>query len=185
MHNLYKYAMECMSELGAIGIPYRTSFFEVNHRAVYRWGLCRSNGDGTFTIQISSVLLDDNNSIEGLKNTIIHELIHTCVDCMNHGKKWKEYADRVNKHYGYDIKRTSNSEEKGVSVNTIKENKRHYEVTCSSCGKKFIYYRDCKVTKNPSRFHCSCGGRLSSVLVEKDGTRYVTLSAVGRVYNGN
>lgn len=185
MRNLYKYAAECMSELGAIGIPFRTSFFEVNNRAVYRWGLCRPNGDGTFTIQISSVLLEDSNSICGLKNTIIHELIHTCDGCMNHGNKWKEFADKVNKFYGYSIKRTSSPEEKGVSVDSIKENKRHYEVTCSDCGNKFIYYRDCKVTKNPSRFRCSCGGRLSSVLVEKDGTRYVTLSAVGRVYSGN
>jgi hypothetical protein len=34
------------------------------------------------------------------------------------------------------------------------------------------------VTRNPSHFRCSCGGKLSSVLVEKDGTRYVTLCAV-------
>ena len=53
--------------------------------------------------------------MNGLKNTIIHELLHTCVGCMNHKAKWKFYADKVNRAYGYDdIKRTSTADEKGV-----------------------------------------------------------------------
>lgn len=179
MRNLFEYAKICMSELDAVGINYRRSQFEINYRAVKRWGQCRSNGDGTFTVQISSVLLDENNSVDGLKNTIIHELLHTCEGCMNHGKKWQELADIVNSRYGYGIKRTSSGEEKGISVNSIVENKRHYEVTCRSCGTKWIYYRDNKVTKYTSNFRCSCGGKLDSVLIEKNGDKYVTLGVWG------
>ena len=174
MRNLYEYAQVCMVELDSIGVPYRKSTFVVNSRAVRRWGCCSSNGDGTFTIQISDVLLNEQSSVDGLKNTIIHELLHTCVGCLNHGKKWQEYADIVNNHFGYCIKRADSCSEKGVSQNMVYENKRHYEVTCNECKAKFIYYRDNKVTKNTSHFRCSCGGKLTSVLIEKDGSRFIT-----------
>ena len=176
MRVLNDYAKVCMAELDAIGVPYRSSRFEVNSRAVKRWGQCRSNGDGTFTIQISSVLLEPVNSSKGLKNTIIHELLHTIVGCLNHGDEWKKWADVVNSAYGYNIKRTSSAEEKGVRVDS-RENRRHYEVTCKECGAMWIYYRDNKITKNYKSCRCYCGGRLKSVLVDKDGNEFVTLCA--------
>lgn len=56
-----------------------------------------------YRIEISRYTL--GSSQKSVINTLLHELLHTCKDCMNHGPLWKSYASKVNLHYGYDIKR--------------------------------------------------------------------------------
>ena len=43
-----------------------------------------------------------NRTIKGIKETIIHELIHTLDDCFNHGKNFKYVCDVVLRKVGYD-----------------------------------------------------------------------------------
>ena len=38
--------------------------------------------------------IDDNAT----KTTIIHEILHSCEKCMNHGPEWKKLAELVNKN---------------------------------------------------------------------------------------
>ena len=119
MRDLMEYAEFCMELLDEIYIPYtRPENFTVNTRAK-RWGLCSLRG-GKYYIQINVTLLDERNSDEGLINTIIHELLHTCPDSMDHGYRWKYYAYRVQRDLGYDIKRTSSEEDKKDVINYIK-----------------------------------------------------------------
>lgn len=40
-----------------------------------------------------------------IQMTIVHELLHTCEGCFNHGAKWKYYAEVMNNKYGYQITR--------------------------------------------------------------------------------
>ena len=160
MRNLYNVAKICMSQLDSIGVPYHKAYFEVNSRAVKRWGQC-SYRDCKYIIQISSVLLDERNSEQGLKQVIIHELLHTCPNCMNHGKEWKKWADKCNKCLGYDVSRTDSAESLGVVHDDIKDSKPYYLVVCKKCGKRFVYYRRGKVVNNPGMFRCGkCMGNL-------------------------
>jgi len=116
MRDLEAIAYECMEKLDALEIPYgNVTEISVNTRAKSRWGQCRHKPDGTHTININVELLDESNDIRGLENTIIHELLHTCPGCNNHGPIWKTYAEKVRAAYGYDIKRCSDAAEKGIA----------------------------------------------------------------------
>ncbi len=144
MRDLQKIAVECMQELDRIGIPYgNIERFIVNTRATKRWGQCKKLPSGNFEININQDLLDEKNSLEGLKNTIMHELLHSCEGCMNHGKKWQDMANKVNKFYGCKIKRVSSASEKGVIKHTKKPIVYKYNVFCNSCKRNYKYQRMC------------------------------------------
>lgn len=167
MKNLMQYVNECYAELDSIHIPYRKAKFSINTRAKHRWGNCKMRYD-CYEISISETLLQDDSSIDGLKNTIIHELLHTCPACMNHGYMWKLYADKVNRKFGYNIKRTSSAEEKGVSEVRIAERtaSHKYSFECKKCGTKVYKDRMCGIVRNPSNYsHVGCGGNFVAVSI--------------------
>ena len=58
------------------------------------WGQCKTLGGGFFVIHINECLLGGH--FKGLKNTLAHELLHTCPNCFNHGSLWKKYAKKAN-----------------------------------------------------------------------------------------
>lgn len=161
MRNLDEYAILCMEELDAIGIEYGNIVeFKVNTRAKKRWGQCRAIPGG-YSINISVVLLDERNDEQGLKETIIHELLHSCKGCMNHGENWKRLAAKVNRAYGYNIKRCSSAEDKGVQEETRPVNVRivNYIIKCNKCGHTYTRTRMSKLIQRPERYRCGhCGG---------------------------
>ena len=84
MRDLKKYAAECMSVLDDLGIRYAPIIrFSVNTRASTRLGLCRKRGE-CYEIEISSLLLDERTPADSLRDTLWHELLHTCRGCMKH-----------------------------------------------------------------------------------------------------
>lgn len=161
MRDLQQYARECLKELDAIGIEYGSiTEFVVNTRARKRWGLCKPVPGG-FQISISSVLLDERNDETGLKNTIIHEILHTCKGCLNHKENWKRVAHKVNVAYGYNIKRTSSASEKGVLEETRPPVPANYVVECECCGHTYTRTKKSKLITNTKRYRCGvCGGQL-------------------------
>lgn len=169
MRDLNLVAKECLKEMDAISIPYgEIKEFVVNTRAKKRWGQCKKVSGG-YSINISFVLLDERNSLEGLKNTIIHEILHTCKGCLNHGQLWKKYAAKVNRHYGYNIKRCSSSDEKGLEVDTrIECQKKSEEIKhqfqCCNYGQIVSYKRESKFTKNYDKYVCGiCRGEFIKI----------------------
>ncbi len=163
MRDLMTYATICMKELDAIGIRYgKILRWEVNTRAKSRWGQCRTVPGG-FTININADLLDENNNEEGLKNTIIHELLHSVKGCHGHGANWKRCAALVNRTYGYNIKRCNSAEEKGVHRDN--ELIAKYILECTLCHKKIYKQRMTDSVRNPQCYiHGKCGGSLKRVL---------------------
>src|SRR5699024_4635554 len=100
-----------------------------------------------FSINISSRLLQDDISDTACKNTIMHEIIHTCNHCFNHGNEWKHISNIVNDCYSfYNIKRCTSPEEKGINEN-IEKKEAKYILRCTKCGKLFYKNRMCKVIK--------------------------------------
>ena len=164
MRNLDKYAIECMRELDAIGIEYGNIIeVKTNTRAKKRWGQCKAIPGG-YSINISVILLDERNDEQGLKETIIHELLHSCKGCMNHGKNWKYLAEKVNKAYNYNIKRCSSADDKGVQEETrpISDNPVNYIIKCNQCGHIYTRIRMSRAVQHPELYRCGrCGGTLS------------------------
>lgn len=167
MRNLLQVAGQCMKELDTIGIKYgKIVKWEIATRTSSRWGQCkyfngRNNKDG-YSINISYFLLDERNDIEVLKNTIIHELLHSCEDCMNHGARWKALAGKVNNELGYLIQRCATSAEAAmVAPEVLPKKKVKHKIQCTECGKTFTRSRMCDVVKHPSWYSCGkCGGKL-------------------------
>ena len=161
MKDLQELAAQCRAELASIQIPYgKVRIWSVNCRAKARWGLCKKLPDGTYEIEIAKALLQDDVDDIAVKNTVIHELLHTCPGCFKHTGRWKQYADKVNRLLPqYNIKRVTSAEEKGVEVRRKKPEYR-YILRCSSCGNEIKRQKKTAVIDHPEHYRCTCGGKL-------------------------
>lgn len=128
----------------------------INTRAKMRFGCCRKKGLG-WVIEISDRLLDADEKI--VRETLAHEILHTCHGCQNHQRKWKDYAAMMNEAYGYEIKRTGKAEDMGVTPEKI----ARYALKCEKCGLILTRTRRSKVINHPERYRCKCGGRLFEI----------------------
>lgn len=167
MRSLEHYALECRRELDLLNIPYAKRIrFEINNRAKTRWGQCCYHKDtDSYTIQISSDLLDERTDLKrGLKTTLHHELLHSCPDCMKHTGKWKMYAEMVNAAYGYQIQRISaySPSELPGDLRTAKVKKEpRYILKCVGCGLEYPKQKLSKSVQQPERYRCGrCGQKL-------------------------
>jgi hypothetical protein len=141
MKNLEDLTIDCMDELKAIGIETgNVKDVKVNYRAKGRLGLCSKRCDGYY-IEICNDILKDDIPDNITCNVIIHELLHTCKDCMCHTGQWKIYANMVNRSYSkYNIQRCSTEAElKAINYKELKMTGK-YAMKCEKCGK--IIYRD-------------------------------------------
>lgn len=159
MKNLEKLYKECLLELDAIGIQYgKIASIKENSRLTKTWGNCRRISprntkweDCSYEIKISSRLLNDSVDDNAVKNTIIHEILHTCENCLNHGNTWKIQAEKVNREYPqYNIKRTTSFSEKGISEN----DEYKYIIECSTCHRKWRYRKKTKVVNMHEFLKC-------------------------------
>lgn len=142
---LKKAVAECKIMMDELKIPYnKGTTVTINSRAKRRWGVTNLNKKTQkYTIQIASRLLQDDVNEKSLKNTIMHEFLHTAPGCLNHGKTWTKYAEIINKKYQYNIQRVSGDKE---GLDLIDENEYKYIFECSKCGQRFNYLRRPKWT---------------------------------------
>lgn len=161
MKDLKKLIDECITDLRKIGIePGKISQWHIDTKTTRRWGVCKSRkGSGVFEIGISKVLLEDDVDDQQTKNTIMHELLHTVDGCSGHTGKWKVLAQKVNYYLpGYDVKRLSSEEEKGI------EKKHRYMLECTVCGAKIYRDKMSNAIKFPEKYKCAkCKGALRRV----------------------
>lgn len=131
---------------------------KINTRAVKRFGQCKKVPDAKYDyeIEINAKLL--NVSKEKLMNTLVHEILHTCKGCMNHGKTWKAYADKMNDKFGYDISRTTSYEKIGIERPASK-----YTVECQGCGVQIGRQQRSKLITQTHLYRCKCGGSLKLI----------------------
>lgn len=162
---------ECIDEMNAIEIPFgKITEVTVNYRAKSRWGLCvRTVGvyGYEYSINIRAELCHPDASEKGLKETIVHEILHTCPDCFCHTGEWKRLADIVNDCYGYNVKRGASAADLGMTEfyekhGEVKKALWKYTVVCKKCGKIVaVRNRKCSLTKYPILYsHTACGGTL-------------------------
>lgn len=131
----------------------------INTRAKSRWGQCRRIG-GRYYINISNRILADEVDTHATMETIIHEILHTCYGCMNHGKEWKRLANIITKETGFQITRTSSAEKFGLE-NDVRKVRENYVFVCEKCGQVITRDRRSKFVQNYHMYHCGkCGGEL-------------------------
>lgn len=174
MKDLQKLYQECLNELTDIGIVCgNIKSVTVNTKAKSRWGLCKRKTvidykspvqKYEFEISISYRLLEDEVKDEAAKNTIIHELLHTCEGGHGHKGNWQRLANRVNTAYGYDIKRTTSYDEKGVEDIRVAPVYK-YVIACEECGHEYKRTKQTSLIKAPERYRCGkCGGKLQRTM---------------------
>ena len=151
---------EMWERLKKLGIPVSSKIrpgLLVNTRARRRLGCCYYQS-GRYWIEVSQAVLEDEDL---LKQTLVHELLHTCPKCRDHGPKWKAYAQTVNEKLGYRIERTVKTE---TPAGSLRHEEIKYILECQSCGAQIKRMRMSKAVKSPWRYRCPCGGKLKRVL---------------------
>jgi hypothetical protein len=152
-----------ISEVKALNIPVSDNIYPeviINYRAKKRFGACKIKTVKNikhFQIEIGSALSVSGDDI--IKGVLIHEILHSCEGCCNHGKLWKKYADMINRNYGYNIKRTSTYEEYGIKDKKEKITYR-YKICCSNCSRTSYRIKKSNIVKYPNKYRCICGGKL-------------------------
>lgn len=107
---------ESISLMKELGVPISDSICPEVRLAGSHWkyGWCCSKGslkrytEYDYYIEISGHTLQ--NTEKSLRNTLIHELIHTVPDGMCHTGEWKKWAKYVSAKTGYNIKRLDGDE---------------------------------------------------------------------------
>ena len=168
MKDLKKLFKECKEELDVIGVDYgKINSVDVNNEFTKTWGMCKYKTYSSnwktcvYNIEISAKLLQDDVPTKSAKNVLIHEILHTCEDCMCHTGEWKRLANLVNDCYScYNIKRCSSNEEYGVEIN---HDDFKYELQCTECGHIFGHHRMCRSIQHPEYYKCNCGGKLKRI----------------------
>ena len=151
---------ELRQSLKTMGIPVSNKLLSgvrVNTRAKRRLGCCFYQ-NGQYWIEVSSAIL---NNPDLLRQTLVHELLHTCPGCRDHGARWKTYAEQVGQKLGYSITRTVQAES---DPGPLRHEEVKYILECQSCGAQIRRMRMSKAVKSPWRYRCPCGGKLKRIL---------------------
>lgn len=178
MKNLTEYFELCKMILDDCGINYdKFATIKANNRLTACYGKTtrkRIIAGYSYSIDINSVLLSDSVGEKALENTILHELLHTCQDCFNHGYVWKHYAKIVNEKFGYDIRRCNGDKDDSGAEKALIEkrnavNPYRYKLCCPTCGATWYYKRKTRAITNPGIYRCGkCKTNLVSAVLTNE-----------------
>lgn len=168
MKDLQGLFAECCMEVRCLGIPVSNHIkaVRVNNRLSRAMGRCKRINNyvmEVYEIEINPCMLADEVDPMETKNTIVHELIHTCPGCMNHGDMFHHWAEVVNKRLGYHVDTYAQTEtlvNAGVEIKTRQKETYKYALVCKACGHEYKRKRWSEALENPSRYRCNCGGSL-------------------------
>lgn len=102
--DLEKIVRDCERKLKKAGIPIQ-NISEINIiRDRYLFGrIYTTYFDNYFVLDIANAYRNPKYELAEVQTVISHILLHTIKGCMNHGKKWREYAEKADKEYGLHI----------------------------------------------------------------------------------
>lgn len=125
-----------------------------NTRAIKRFGQCKRKGFNCFEININKIFAQ-HCKIEDVKNTIVHEILHSLPNGMTHKGAWARYANQVNYMLPhYHITRTNSYKGYAEAKPDAK-----YIMYCPDCGREWKRYKKTdmitNILKGNSRgYHC-------------------------------
>ena len=155
---IYRVFNKAIKMVKDLKIPYgRIVSVEEKPRLIRTWGQCHLLPSGAFEIYVSPRLLENEDA---LLETLLHEIVHTCKGCFNHGVKWKKYAEKINTEYGTHLKRCTSESEKAVTPVVPK-----YIIKCEKCGYEYPRMKFTKMVEGDYKnCECSiCGGSLKRI----------------------
>lgn len=157
---------DCIKKVESVGetvLPIHPKV-NVNKKLRSTLGYCKCY-DKPVEIDVSEITFE-LSPMSAIEDTIMHEVIHAVPDCDNHGEKWKTVADKINKKYGYNIKRTANLADMGISKDVFYK----YLIICKNCGE--IHYRQKKINpKSIQIYGCTKCGKYGT-LTQKENANY-------------
>lgn len=174
MKNLNRLYLECVSEAQSAGLDIsdRITGIEVNSRLSRALGRCCARyglGGYVYRIEVNPCMLADGIEDMIPKNTIMHELVHTCPGCMNHGPEFQRRALMVNRKLGYHVSTTTDGEALEAAGVTLKRSADNYGIVCKKCGR--IVERRKRWSSTLERIgsyrHSCCGGDLYVISLGK------------------
>lgn len=163
MKDLEKITKECKRKLEAINIPF-------NKDVVVKAGKLRTGVWGSYRIYENMIILDpvftdDRMQRFATESVLIHELLHSCNDCISHSGLWKYYARKVNRTYQYKITRCSDykpymsKELLGEFMQRFK-----YVAQCEGCGTYVTQVRISDFIRNMDNYRCcACKGKFKRI----------------------
>lgn len=161
--NLNFYISYAKSILKDLNIPFVDCSVALSKRASTRvLGNCHRKmvlGKYYFDITLNPALFQESADDDAIMNTLLHEYIHTCEGCFDHGRMFKYYANLINNKYHYNIARTNSVDSYGV---VLPKTKFKYEIVCSHCGRVVARKkRKCELVENIENgygdlYRCSC-----------------------------
>lgn len=127
-----------------------------------------ANGDKVaknHRIELNPALLNaEEDMIRVLKDTLAHELCHTCLGCQNHGQQFHKVANIITKNLGYYIDTKADVDASEYFRRLLPPAK--YKLVCTKCGNETPIARISDAVKNPVGYTCSkCGGNLDSYIL--------------------
>ena len=165
---LNQWLLEEQDQLSKLGIPVSKEICPdiAFSKATSWYGKCQQNRSKQaqpYKFRISISLYHLKSSERAIRNTLIHELLHTCPGCFNHGAKWKKYAQVVQRELGYDIVRCGGDKDKESPLAQARQErlsryKTQYVLTCTKCGAEFVRVRKSNLVLHPENYRCRCGG---------------------------
>lgn len=116
-------------------------------------GCCKRKSDLSNDLEVAPIVVYDDTPDDFSLSVIVHEILHTSYDCMDHGYIWKNYAEKVMKKYpNLYISRVTSYKRFGMKPRKIEYK---YAVACPSCGKTWKRAtRGSKLIKHPEWFSC-------------------------------
>ena len=167
MKDLQKLYALVKAEAISAGIPVSSHIMRcsVNTRLRKAMGRCikKTNMLGVcYEIEIAGCMVADGVDDMEIRDTIMHELIHTCPGCWDHGNVFHHFADIVNRKYGYHVDTYADREQLEAAGVVIKDPGYKYMLKCNVCGHEFKRKRWSDVLRYPELYHCACGGGLST-----------------------
>lgn len=157
-----KLILQCLDELKELNFPIPTSVYFREGTGLRIYGLCYSDKfykkykDYDFVISINKNLILEKD----IKETIIHELLHTVDLASGHKGTWKFWANYINEKTEYNISRLSDCklnssafyDQKQKELSDL-ENK--LTVTCPICQDSFLLKKTAYFDKHgASSFLC-------------------------------
>lgn len=134
------------------------SSIKITNANGYWMKIKRYSNSSSFGLRVSRLFENHTNEEDGmhrLKESLIHELVHTLPGAFNHGTYFKEYGRMFHNYYpDFVIERVS----RGGSSYTPPVRKRNYKykITCNTCGAVSRYQRLCNTVKYCSNKYSIC-----------------------------
>lgn len=128
---------------------------KISSRMTNTLGYCHRNFDKNYTIVISAAFLSHANA-QTVHDTIMHEVLHSMPNGMNHGPVWKAYAAKICTNYPqYTITRTTcDYKYKNFLDSSPTINK--YTLVCNKCNHEWHYQRLSKTLRTCNDGHHIC-----------------------------